>query len=131
MEPTEHHLPQQFVRPQYNYAGKNIDARTLNTLPELVEHNAVHNGGHLFCLQYTHNTDAPPRRVTYSELQLAVLRCTVWLANSGLSQPPRVDESGTVVKPRPIGLLMTSDLAWFIHFLALLRLGIPVSTGDI
>ncbi|KAF7789287.1 hypothetical protein EIP86_000228 [Pleurotus ostreatoroseus] len=29
-------------------------------------------------------------------------------------------------KARPVGLLMASDLSWFIHFLALLRLGVPV-----
>ena len=130
MESTPPTSSQQFVRPRYDYGGKNtgLDARACTNLPELVEFNAVNNRNHLFCLQYNHRTDTHPRLVTYEGLHLAVLRCSVWLAKNGICQALQaVSDSGVNTKARPVGLLMASDLSWFIHFLALLRLGVPVS----
>ena len=60
------------------------------------------------------------------DLHNAVLRCGAWLLHEGLCQVPRV-VTGEMIKPQPVALLMTSDIGWFITFLALLRLGIPVS----
>ena len=95
------------------------------TLPDLVEFGARFNAEHVFCLQYGHNVRLAPRAITHGELQQAVLRFSAWLALQGLAQSPRVVD-GAVVKARPVAMLMASDVTWFIAFVSLLRLGVPV-----
>ena len=96
------------------------------TLPDLVAFNALYNPQRLFCIQYMHNLGDPGRKVTYAQLQDAVLCCSVWLQNKGLAQSPTLVQ-GKVVKARPVALLMGSDVGWFVFFVTLLRLGVPVS----
>ncbi|PSR74016.1 hypothetical protein PHLCEN_2v10200 [Hermanssonia centrifuga] len=109
-----------FFRPKFDMQGSNQNA--LTTLPDLVEFNALYNPSRLFCVQYTHHIYQVPRRITYKELHHAVLRCSTSLEKNGLKQPPtRINQ-----KARPVALLMASDVTWFIYFISLLRLGVPV-----
>jgi len=98
----------------------------VKTIPELINFNAKHNGNHVFCLQARKNTD--PLAVTHSELKQAVLGCSGWLTENikGFQLPFR-DESGVVVKGRPVALLMESDVGLIIYLVSLLSLGVPVS----
>lgn len=116
-----------FVRPKFNVASvvASDDEGGLRTVPDLVEHNARHNPGHLFCLQYGHNIHAAPKALTMADLHDAVLRFCNWLALRGLAQVPKFVD-GKVVKAQPVAILMASDIGWFIAYVALLRLGIPV-----
>lgn len=123
--------PPQFARPKFTLQDPELhNHNSLVTLPALVEFNAAYNSRHLFCIQYSHNARSIPRRVTHGELHRAVLRCSVWLAERGLAQPPSL-RSGKIVKARPVALLMASDVGWLVLFLALLRLGVPVSRREI
>ncbi|OBZ65860.1 L-aminoadipate-semialdehyde dehydrogenase [Grifola frondosa] len=117
-----------FARPQFSLVlPEDAPHDAIRTVPDLVEHNAVHNPDHLFCLQYNHNSAVPPRRITMRELQAAVLQCSAWLAAQGIGRAPMRDPaSGGLVKAKPVALLMASDVGWFIQFVALLRIGVPV-----
>lgn len=116
-----------FARPKFNVASlvSSEDEAGLRSVPDLVEHNARLNPDHLFCLQYGHNIHAAPKALTMIDLHDAVLRFCSWLASRGLAQVPNF-VNGKVVKARPIAILMASDIGWFIAYVSLLRLGIPV-----
>ncbi|KAI0343640.1 acetyl-CoA synthetase-like protein [Trametopsis cervina] len=106
-----------FIRPEFSLSGEKAP---ITSLPDLVEFNALHNPSHLFCLQYGRNTEEAPRRISFESLHHGVLWCCAWLAENQLAQGPRA------TKPRPVAILMSSDIGWFFMFIALLRLGIPV-----
>ncbi|KAL6304984.1 hypothetical protein BKA93DRAFT_731865 [Sparassis latifolia] len=117
-----------FVRPKFSLQQSSAFSPppdSLRSLPDLVEFNACYNPKHLFCLQYQHDVQLPPRRITMGDLHSAVLRCSTWLAEQGMVQTPAIVE-GRLVKAHPVALLMSSDVGWFIVFLALLRVGVPV-----
>lgn len=115
-----------FVRPKFTLHQPPVpDPKEILTLPDLVEFNARQNPDHTFCLQYHHNVALAPRRITMAELQDAVLRCSTWLIEQGMAYSPTLVE-GRLVKAPPVAILMSSDVGWFIYFLALLRLGVPV-----
>ena len=121
--------PPRFVRPKYTFNSATLcddDDDVLTTLPDLVEFNALYNPRYTFCVQYLRDLHAAPLRVTYQHLHHAVLRCSVWLTHQGLAHLSAMFE-GRPRKARPVALLMGSDVNWFIAFLALLRLGVPVS----
>lgn len=116
-----------FVRPKFSLAAPvSSTPDALATLPDIVEFNAFHNPTHLFCVQYGRNMQDIPHSVSFADLYNAVLRCSAWLSLGRLAQGPRI-VNGVIVKPQPVAILMASDVGWFITFLALLRLGIPVS----
>ena len=124
------HLSSPFVRPTLAVEST-TDAspeQALRTLPELVAFNALHNANHIFCIQYYHNLDTTPLQVTYSALHEASLRCCAWLEKQQLARTPALIRP-EIVDNAPIAILMSSDVSWFIAFLALLRLGIPVSAS--
>lgn len=115
-----------FIRPKFNVTKTTTaDEGCLQTLPDIVEFNAAYNRDHLFCAQYGHDIHAPPHFITHGDLYQAVLRFSAWLTLQDLAQRPQVVD-GKVVKSRPIAMLMSSDVTWFITFLALLRVGVPV-----
>lgn len=115
-----------FVRPHFSLSASGSNSQgTLSTLPDLVEFNAFRNPTHLFCVQYSRNLNDVPRSICYSDLYNAVLRFSVWLAAEGLAQGPDFVD-GEVGVAQPVAILMASDINWFIAFLALLRLGVPV-----
>ncbi|EKM53824.1 uncharacterized protein PHACADRAFT_125794 [Phanerochaete carnosa HHB-10118-sp] len=115
-----------FIRPKFDVSKPTTaEQGYLQTLPDLVELNATYNRDHLFCAQYGHDIHAPPHFITHGDLYQAVLRSSAWLASQGLAQRPQ-HVGGKVVKSRPVAMLMSSDVTWFIIFLSLLRLGVPV-----
>lgn len=119
-----------FIRPKFSFDTPAPSlSGALSTLSDLLEFNAFHNPAHLFCIQYARNPDEPPWSITSSDLYDAVLRCSTWLSLVGLAQTPQIVD-GQVIKSRPVAILMASDIGWFITFLALLRLGVPVSPTD-
>ena len=119
--------PEAFVRPKFNVSKPTTpEDGNLLTLPDLVEFNATYNRNHLFCAQYGHNIHLPPKFITHGDLYDAVLRFSAWLILQGLVQRPKVVD-GKISKARPVAMLMSSDVAWFITFVSLLRLGVPVS----
>ncbi|KAI0685571.1 hypothetical protein BC835DRAFT_1456089 [Cytidiella melzeri] len=115
-----------FVRPKFSLSGASTgDPAALTTLPDLVEFNAFHNPKHPFCIQYGRSAGDIPRTVSCQDLYHGALRCSAWLGLKNLAQAPSVTR-GTSLKTRPVAILMASDVGWFITFLALLRLGVPV-----
>ena len=127
---TSIHSPSRrpFLRPKFTLSPREAanDPGALCTLPDLVEFNATYNRNHLFCAQYGHNIHLPPKFITHGDLYDAVLRFSAWLILQGLVQRPKVVD-GKISKARPVAMLMSSDVAWFITFVSLLRLGVPVS----
>ena len=120
------HAAEAFVRPMINVTKPTPpEEGNLLTLPDLVEFNATYNRDHLFCAQYGHNIRLPPAYITHGDLFDAVLRFSAWLIARGLAQRPKVVD-GKVVKARPVAILMSSDVMWFIAFASLIRLGVPV-----
>ena len=118
-----------FARPNFGLSSRSSnDAKSLTSLPDLVEFNACHNPTHTFCIQ--HGLCVPPRVVSFEDLYHAVLRCSTWLGLRGLAQTPSITQN-EIVKARPVAILMASDVGWFVTFLALLRLGVPVSVLDL
>lgn len=122
-----------FRRARINLQPPQPDSTDVRTLPELVEFNAEHNPGHLFCLQALKKArDQPQETLAVTQLQLkrAVLQCSKWLVSNihELRLPERTD-GGEVVKGRPVALFMESDVGLIIHILSLLSLGIPVGTA--
>lgn len=105
---------------------QNPDNRDIRTLPELIEFNAVHNGDYLFCLQAGRQQKLQP--ITHRQLKEAILCCSDWLvANVKELKLPKIQESVTIEKSKPVALLMESDVGLWIYFLSLLSLGVPVS----
>lgn len=116
-----------FVRPKFSLdSPAPSSSGALSTLPDLLEFNAFHNPTHPFCVQYTRNFDEPPHSISCADLHSAVLRCSAWLSLVGLAQVPQIVDGQVITSP-PVAILMASDIGWFISFLALLRLGVPVS----
>ena len=99
----------------------------IGTLVDLAEYNAKHNAEHVFCIQYYHNLDTAPFEVTYGALYDAVLRCCDYLVNQAAVQLSIHGGGAT----GPAAILMSSDVSWFITFLSLLKLGVPVSPPSI
>ncbi|KAI0090839.1 hypothetical protein BDY19DRAFT_740627 [Irpex rosettiformis] len=112
-----------FIRPKFSLKAS-TDLGSLSSLPDLVEFNAIHNSLHPFCIQH-YGQQHLHITVSCRDLYHGVLRCSLWLALRGLAQLPRITQDG-IVKARPVAILMSSDVGWFIAFLALLRLGVPV-----
>ncbi|KIP06549.1 hypothetical protein PHLGIDRAFT_106815 [Phlebiopsis gigantea 11061_1 CR5-6] len=120
------HAPEHFIRPKIDVTRPTSpEEGCILTLPDLVEFNSVYNRYHLFCVQYSHNVGIPPTALSHGDLYDAVLRFSSWLISHRLAQRPEV-VNGNVVKARPVGVLMSSDVMWFIAFVSLVRLGVPV-----
>lgn len=120
------HAPERFIRPKIDVTKPTApEEGCILTLPDLVEFNSVYNPYHLFCVQYSHNISLPPTALSHGDLYDAVLRFSSWLISHRLAQRPEV-VNGNVVKARPVGMLMSSDVMWFIAFVSLVRLGVPV-----
>lgn len=103
----------------------------INSLPALINYNAIHNPDHVFCLHSIFKNQPPEAHfteVTFLELAQAVERCCAWLlANVDGIQPAKLDESGTVVqKCKPVALFLESDVGLFCYIVALLALNVPV-----
>lgn len=129
-----------YVRAAINlYPNPDDDTKYIQSLPELIDFNAKANSSHVFCIQahrqkQTSADSARPAslssiRITNADLKTAILACQTWLIdNVKALQLPVIDvENGTVRKGAPVALLMDSDVGLWIHKMALIGLGVPVS----
>lgn len=112
-----------FIRPATNYASPEKLEGFLNSLPELVDFNAVNNAAHPFCIQA--KPTPPFDTITHGEFKVAVSRCAAWLKENLPLGPALMPKSLT--KMAPVALLMESDFGLVVHEFALMSLGVPVS----
>ncbi|KAA1469647.1 acetyl-CoA synthetase-like protein [Dentipellis sp. KUC8613] len=115
-------LVNSFVRPRLNAGYDQDDPEGVYSLPELIAFNAQRNPGHVFGLQLRAGENAPPCKITFSELQTAVERASSWLVSSKATTG-RVSRDHKVP---PVAILLGSDVGIFIYIAALLRIGTPV-----
>ena len=112
-----------FQRPKLslNQKDKIVGAKSL---PELIHFNAEFNPTHIFCKQAEvagREGGEPVYRVhdiSMKELKLAIESCVVWISCALASS--------TFKENGPVALYLESDIGLFIHFAALLEMGIPV-----
>ena len=106
------------------------DHTCVRSIPELIEHNAVHNPHHLFCLQAQKQTqETGPQLYPISHLQLkhAISQCQALLLDSIKElKPPSTKDDGTASKGPLVALFLESDVGLLIYLYALLGLGVPV-----
>lgn len=118
-----------FIRPNINLQAQ--DETSIQTIPELIEHNAAHNPHHLFCIQTQKRIQsARPELLSISYLQLkrAILYCQAWLLHNITElKLPVIVNGGTVSKGSPVALMVESDVGLLIHLFSLMSLGVPVS----
>jgi len=106
---------------------------SIQSLPDLVHFNALHNPNESFCAQIKQSKVPEEQykivKVTFLELAQAVERCCHWvLSNISRVHPAKLSEDGSVQKGPPLALFLESDLTLFIYLVALLTLNIPVGT---
>ena len=121
--------PPTFIRAHIDLQAQ--DSSGIQTVPQLIEHNADHNPDHPFCLQAEKETkDAPAQilSVSHMELKRSILHCQAVLTESILQlKLPSRSSDGTIHKGSPVALLVDSDIGLLIHLFALVGLGVPVS----
>lgn len=103
--------------------------RSVRTVPELVDFNAVYNADYIFCYQARKDDSGNAHLVsiTHSEFRDAVLRCQGWLKSTiNNLQLPLLQDNGVMSRSTPVALFMESDIGIFVHIVALLGLGVPV-----
>ncbi|KAK7053490.1 hypothetical protein VNI00_004116 [Paramarasmius palmivorus] len=110
-----------FIRPHLNLGYEQDRADGVNGLPELIAFNAKYNPDLVFGRQMR-TADGSYREITFAELHQAVERCSAWLISSGAT---KIREPGCTF-PKPVGILLGSDVTIFIFMAALLRIGTPV-----
>lgn len=110
-----------FTRPCINngYLEGQLDG--ISNLPDLIEFNATHNAELTFGLQSQAN-GLPPLKITYAQLQTAVVHASSWLLMSDCTTA----RTSHGKSPRPVAILLSSDIGIFIYMAALIRLGVPV-----
>lgn len=115
--------PPSFKRP---LIGTGHTPDEVNTIPELVEYNASANGDLVFCVQGTKNGKST--YITHRQLKQAVHNCRRHLSDTiDHLQYPTQDQDGKFSKGAAVALLGDSNAVLFIHLLALVSMGIPVS----
>ncbi|KAL4915854.1 hypothetical protein BDW62DRAFT_203306 [Aspergillus aurantiobrunneus] len=89
---------------------------SIQSLPDLIQFNAVQNPEHVFAIQQTKLDQGHHLQpVTFRALHHAISRCRDWIASHC-----------TLDGTKPVGLFMESDLGLFIYLSTLLSLEIPV-----
>lgn len=112
-----------FQRPHLNLGYLPDEPHGVNGLPELIAFNAQHNPHHVFGLQSRAGEDSEPCQITFLQLHEAVERCCAWLVAQRVTTGRREGEA----YPKPVGILLGSDITIYIYMAALLRIGTPVS----
>ncbi|KAK0658319.1 hypothetical protein QBC41DRAFT_385820 [Cercophora samala] len=103
----------------------------IQSLCELVEFHAENNPEYLFCIQAEKNhgfEEYSLTHVTYAMLKRAITNCCQWLEAQVAALQRRIQDANGDYDhgpPRPVALLMDSDLGLAVYILALMRLGIP------
>ncbi|KAF2205455.1 acetyl-CoA synthetase-like protein [Delitschia confertaspora ATCC 74209] len=108
----------------------NKENSAIKTIPELIEFNARENGKVPFCLQMQKNGETIS--ISHRQLQYAIHRCRKHL----LKTIPEIElpfkgPDDTFVKGAPIALFGESNAVLVIHLLALVSMGIPVSSTPV
>ena len=126
-------LSQPFRRPQFDVLSDqhSVSPSTIRSIRDLIDHNALHNPEHIFCIQSKQSSEGKDGlgyvHVTFRELKEAVDRCCHWILETiPDARLAEVREDGSVQKSPPVALLMESDVNLFIYIAALLTLNIPV-----
>ena len=128
------HTTSTFNPPNVSF-DDDIDSDGLRTLPELVEYNARVNGNYTFAFQAYKGEGHSEDTLHYHQLShelvgAYVKHCLVWF-----QQHVQLDRTDFVPnkiqagppKPRPVALLMDSDVTYFSLMVAIIAQGIPVS----
>ena len=120
-----------FIKPVINLQAQ--DKSNIQTIPELIEHNAALNPHHLFCIQAQkriHSADTIELlSVSHIQLKRAILSCQTWLIDSIAElKLPSFVHGHMVGKSLPVALLVESDVGLLIHLFSLMSLGVPVSS---
>lgn len=109
------------------------DNSSIQTIPQLIEHNAYFNPDHPYCLQAQKETkDAPAQilSISHTALKRSILHCQEVLIESIVQlELPSSSSDGSIRKGSPVGLLVDSDIGLLIQPFALLGLGVPVSVN--
>ena len=104
----------------------------IQTVLELIEHNALYNPGHAFCIQAQKQAEAPGLKIqTVSHLRLkrSIAGCQAWFLRTVTEiETADVLDEGKVERGKPVALLVESDIGLLIHLFSLMGLGVPVRT---
>lgn len=122
--------PPPFIRAVINLHVQ--DKSSIQTIPELIEHNAALNPHHFFCIQAQKriHSAGPEELLSVSHVQLkcAILSCQTWLLSSIAElKLPTLVNGHIRGKGLPVALFVESDVGLLIHLFSLMSLGVPVS----
>lgn len=124
-----------FIRARIDPTGQDGGGEhEIRSLIDLINFNATNNPEHIFCFQAfakpandsgnEEDDKYNSQSITFKALKDAVNSCSSWIRDNLISS----DQAGmSKLKPAPVALYMESDLGLFIHMVALLALGTPVS----
>jgi hypothetical protein len=102
--------------------GETLEQNSINSLPELIYHNAIYNGEKVFCIQ-GHDDLEHSRPISFRELDDAISACSSWVEEKLGTSNGAPDSS---VK-QPVALYLESDVGLFIYIATMLASNIPVS----
>lgn len=115
-----------FIRPKFSpLPPANVESLaqdSINSLPELIRYNAIHNGDRTFCIQGEAAVE-DARMISFKELEDAMSACSFWVEEQ-LGSSKKGHEP---CAKRPIALYLESDVGLFIYIAAMLASNIPVS----
>ena len=115
-----------FLRATINLKTSDQNVGSIQTIPELIEHNAEHNPQHLFCLQ-ARKGNAEPLPLSHLQLKQSIIQCSAWLvANVAEVALPRKIGNILFAKCPPLALFMESNVGLLIHLYSCISSGIPV-----
>ncbi|KAK5628286.1 hypothetical protein RRF57_004001 [Xylaria bambusicola] len=120
--PLKHH-EMDFRRAQFEIL-KDVSADGIQSAPGLIEFNAIHNGGRLFCLQQESRGQAL-QRVSYSQLWNAVRNCAIELSSNIATVKPARLVGEMLEVTETVAIFLESGLGLFVHLMALMGLGTP------
>lgn len=122
------HCSKMFTRPKFSplppVNGEALARDSINSLPELIRHNAIHNGDRLFCVQ-GQGIGETSLTISFKELEDAISACSFWVKGQLHSSQAELETAGR----RPIALYLESDIGLFIYIAAMLASSIPVSVS--
>lgn len=115
-----------FIRPQFSprpiLNDEALEHDSINSLPQLIRHNAAYNPDRIFCIQGQEGLERQ-LPISFKELEDAVSACSMWVVDQ-LGPSSEAPESRM---KRPVALYLESDVGLFIYIAALLASNIPVS----
>ena len=105
----------------------------IQTVLDLIEHNALYNPEHAFCIQAQKQAQAPGLKlqsVSHLRLKRSIAGCQAWLLRTVTDiETVQVQNDDGVERGKPVALLVESDIGLLIHLFSLMGLGVPVRTS--